>query len=150
MSQFEHLLYVLSVIKSGFMRFVTHCILFLFTFYTSSQLFWKWGCRIAMKWWQEHVFHLHQLNGIMLRKRRLRNTASGQKLLDRIMMDMQLLLKQFLRAHLYLSVMCVNDCDVLQRCKGLRCVTSLSETQKPELSQNSPPVFRLRWATQVV
>ena len=35
---------VLPGIKYGFMRFANHCILFLFMFYTESQLFRSWGC----------------------------------------------------------------------------------------------------------
>ena len=28
------------------MRFANHCILFLFTFYKASQLFWNWACNL--------------------------------------------------------------------------------------------------------
>ena len=41
-----YVFYVLFWIKYGFMRFANHCILFLFTFYKASQLFWNWACII--------------------------------------------------------------------------------------------------------
>ena len=39
-----YVLHVLLGVKYGFMRFSKHCILFLFTFYTASQIFGTWEC----------------------------------------------------------------------------------------------------------
>ena len=44
MSQFQHLICSLDVIKYEFMKFANHWILFLLLFYTASQLYWNWVC----------------------------------------------------------------------------------------------------------
>ena len=55
-----YVFYVLFWMKYGFMRFANHCILFLFTFYKVSQLFWNWACRSVA-----HAEYRGQKNGIM-------------------------------------------------------------------------------------
>ena len=39
----SYIIYDLFWMKYEFIRFANHCILFLFTFYKVSQLFWKWA-----------------------------------------------------------------------------------------------------------
>jgi len=37
---------VVLFMKYSFLGFTNHCILFLFSSYTTSQLFWTWGCKL--------------------------------------------------------------------------------------------------------